>query len=74
MRPDLAAMRRAIRESRPRPEMVRRVYVLPTEMVARMLRYQADRGLPSETAAARELLVEGLRLSAGDASARGHQP
>lgn len=62
---DLPAMRRAIRESRPRPDVDRRVYVLPAEMVARVLRYQADRGLPSEVAAVRELLAEGLRLKEG---------
>lgn len=65
MRPDLAAMRRSIRESRPRPDVARRVYVLPAEMVARVLRYQADRSLPSEVAAVRELLAEGLRLKEG---------
>lgn len=38
----------------------RRVYVLPTELVERIVAYQQDMGLPSEVEAARRLLDEAL--------------
>lgn len=39
----------------------RRVYVLPTELVERILAYQTDMGLQSEVEAARRLLDEALK-------------
>ena len=39
----------------------RRVYVLPEELVGRILAFQRETGLPSETEAARRLLDEGLK-------------
>ena len=39
----------------------RRVYVLPDELVGRILAFQRDTGLPSETEAARRLLDEALK-------------
>jgi hypothetical protein len=39
----------------------RRVYVLPNELVGRILAFQRDTGLPSETEAARRLLDEALK-------------
>lgn len=39
----------------------RRVYVLPTELVERIVAYQNDMGLPSEVEAARRLLDEALK-------------
>ncbi|MBE0559925.1 MAG: hypothetical protein IH622_03705 [Ochrobactrum anthropi] len=38
----------------------RRVYVLPTDLVERIVAYQQDMGLPSEVEAARRLLDEAL--------------
>lgn len=38
----------------------RRVYVLPTDLVERIVAYQNDMGLPSEVEAARRLLDEAL--------------
>lgn len=42
--------------------MERRVYVLPSDTVVEILDYQAERGLPSEVAAVRELLDRALTL------------
>ncbi|MDX8438330.1 hypothetical protein [Mesorhizobium australafricanum] len=39
----------------------RRVYVLPTELVERITKFQADMQLPSEVEAARRLLDEALK-------------
>ncbi|MDG4908443.1 hypothetical protein P9228_18625 [Mesorhizobium sp. WSM4898] len=39
----------------------RRVYVLPTELVDRITKFQADMQLPSEVEAARRLLDEALK-------------
>lgn len=40
---------------------VRKVWLLPAEMIERVLRYQEEKLLPSEVAAARELLNIGLK-------------
>lgn len=58
----LADLRRAARERRVRPETVKKIYVLPHRLVAGILRHQADQRLPSEVAAFRELIEQGLRL------------
>lgn len=52
-------IQKAIR-AKTRVETTRRVYVLTAAMVAEILDYQADRGLPSEVAAVRELLDRAL--------------
>lgn len=54
---------RATKAADPKPPPInteRRVYELPPELVARILRYQLAEGLPSEAAAARVLLDAGL--------------
>ena len=54
-------IQKAIR-AKARVEMSRRVYVLPSDIVVEILDYQAERGLPSEVAAVRELLDRALTL------------
>lgn len=39
----------------------RKVWLLPAELVERIIEYQEERLLPSEVAAARDLLDSGLR-------------
>lgn len=50
-------------------DVERRVYLLPRELVARILDYQLDKLLPSEVAAVRELLETGLEAKGLGAAA-----
>lgn len=45
----------------PKESAQRRVYVLPTELVDRIVAFQNEKGLPSEVEAARRLLDEALK-------------
>jgi hypothetical protein len=68
---DRKALLRQLRQSaKPPPEpMGRRDYWLPDEMLDRIMAYAAERKLPSEVAAVRELLQIGLL-----AKAKGETP
>ena len=60
---DLNAKRAAIESAlaAEKKNAERRVYVLPRELVGRVLDYQLAKLLPSEVAAVRELIEAGLR-------------
>lgn len=66
----LEELRRIARAARRRAPVERRAYNLPGGLVAEILRYQAERGLASETAAVRELLDAALTAKEG-ADGRG---
>jgi hypothetical protein len=55
-----AVIKTELRKPQVRPVTERRVYNLPREMVARVLHFQLEQRLPSETEAARVLLDQGL--------------
>ena len=64
---DLAAKRAAIQtalEAQAKKNTDRRGYVLPRDLIARVLDYQLEKLLPSEVAAVRELLEMGLNAVA----------
>jgi hypothetical protein len=56
---EIAALQDELRK-RGRPPPQRRVYVLPAQLVKRVLQYALDHDLASEVEAARELLEIGL--------------
>ncbi|TPJ28032.1 hypothetical protein [Mesorhizobium sp. B2-7-2] len=49
-------------ENEPAPSQQRRVYVLPTELVERIVAFQNEMGMPSEVEAARRLLDDALKF------------
>lgn len=59
---ELEAARQAARAAHQasKAKLVRKVWVLPADLSLRIVQYQAARALPSEVAAARELLESGL--------------
>lgn len=61
---DLTAKRAAIQTAldAQAKSVERRVYVLPRELVGRVLDYQLENLLPSEVSAVRELLERGLEV------------
>lgn len=63
----LTEKRRAIREAvgSANADSKRRVYLLPTDVISRVLDYQLEQRLPSEVAAVRELIDIGLKVKNG---------
>jgi hypothetical protein len=52
-------------------EMQRRVYLLPSDLVDRVVRYQTERGMKSEVEAVRRLIDEALKMRDDDEDIMG---